>query len=108
MDVTDELIDRYGEPPKSVMGLVKVALLKNTAADNGIYEITQRGSSLILFVRAVDKEILKKLSALRGRVTANASVKPYYSVRVLNGQTALQALEQITAALSAQSADEKK
>ena len=105
MDVTDELIDRYGEPPKSVMGLVKVALLKNTAADNGIYEITQRGSSLILFVRAIDKEILKKLSVLRGRVTANASVKPYYSVRVLNGQTALQTLEQITAALGAQGSD---
>jgi transcription-repair coupling factor (superfamily II helicase) len=99
MDVTDELIDRYGDPPKSVMGLIKVALLKNTAADNGIYEITQRGNSLILFTRAVSKEILKKLSVLRGRVTANASVKPYYTVRVLNGQTALQALEEVMAAL---------
>ncbi len=101
MDVTDELIDRYGEPPKSVMGLIKVALLKNVAADNGIYEISQRGASLILFTRAVTKEMLKKLSVLRGRVTANASVKPYYTVRVLNGQTALQALEQIMAAIGA-------
>ena len=100
MDVTDELIDRYGEPPKSVMGLVKVALLKNIAADNDIYEITQRGASLILFTRAVTKEMLKKLSVLRGRVTANASIKPYYTVKVLNGQTALQALEQVMAALA--------
>ena len=99
MDVTDELIDRYGEPPQSVMGLVRVALLKNIAADNGIYEITQRGNSLILFVRALDKEMLKKLAVLHGRVTANASLKPYYAVRVLSDQTALQALEQITAAL---------
>ena len=101
MDVTDELIDRYGEPPTAVMGLIRVALLKNTAADNGIYEITQRGSNLILFVRALDKDVLKKLSVLRGRVTANASLKPYYSVRVLPGQTSLKALEEITGALGA-------
>ena len=99
MDVTDELIDRYGEPPKSAMGLIKVALLKNTAADNDIYEITQRGNSLILFVRAIDKETLKKLSVLRGRVTANASIKPYYSVRIMNNETSLQTLEQIAKAL---------
>ena len=48
---------------------------------------------------AIDKETLKKLSVLRGRVTANASLKPYYSVRVSAGQTALQTLEEITAAL---------
>ena len=99
MDVTDELIDRYGDPPKSVIGLIKVALLKNTAADSGIYEITQRGNSLILFTNAVSKDILRKLTVLHGRVTANASAKPYYSVRVLNGQTSLQALEEVIAAL---------
>ena len=100
MDVTDELIDRYGEPPASAMGLIKVALLKNTAADHGIYEITQRGTGLLLFTHGIDKETLKKLSVLRGRVTANASLKPYYSVRVSAGQTALQALEEVSAALS--------
>ena len=101
MDVTDELIDRYGEPPKSVMGLIKVAMLKNIAADNGIYEITQRGNNILLFVHALDKSILARLAVLRGRVMANASIKPYYAVRILNGQTALEALEQVIQALSA-------
>ena len=32
MDVTDELIDRFGDPPKSVLGLIEVSLLRNTAA----------------------------------------------------------------------------
>ncbi len=93
MDVTDELIDRYGEPPKAALGLIKVALLKNTAADNNISEITQRGNALILFVPSIEKETLKKLSVLRGRVSANAGLKPYYSVRILPGQNALDALE---------------
>ena len=30
MDVLDELIDRFGEPPASVKGLLDVALLRNT------------------------------------------------------------------------------
>ena len=39
------------------------------------------------------KETLKKLSVLRGRVSANAGLKPYYSVRILPGQNVLDALE---------------
>ncbi len=35
MDVLDELIDRFGEPPASVKGLLDVALLRNTAARPG-------------------------------------------------------------------------
>lgn len=95
LDVTDELIDRYGEPPASVQGLIKVALMKNTAADKGIYEITQRGNCLILFVKFIDRETLSKLAVMRGRVSANASQKPYYSVRLLPGQSSLGGLTEI-------------
>lgn len=35
MDVTDELIDRFGEPPESVNGLIEVALLRNRASALG-------------------------------------------------------------------------
>ena len=50
LDVTDELIDRYGEPPKSVSGLMRIALLRSRAAQNGIYEISQRGDTPLLFI----------------------------------------------------------
>ncbi len=46
----DELIDRYGEPPKAVMGLVNVALTRNRAARMHIKEITQRGSKMLFFI----------------------------------------------------------
>ncbi len=100
-DVIDELIDRFGEPSSAVMGLIRVALLKNIAADNGIYEITQRGNAILLFVDAIDKSVLTKLAVLKGRVMANASSKPYYSVRLKNGQSSLAALEEAITALSA-------
>ena len=48
-DVLDELIDRYGSPPKSVQGLVDVSLVRVTAARVGIAEIVQRGDQLILY-----------------------------------------------------------
>lgn len=43
MDLLDELIDRYGEPPREVVGLITVSRLRNTAAQLGITEINQRG-----------------------------------------------------------------
>ena len=43
MDVVDELIDRFGEPPASVKGLIDVALLRNTAAQFGFKEIQSKG-----------------------------------------------------------------
>lgn len=107
MDVTDELIDRYGEPPDSVMGLIEVALLRNIAGDNGISEITQRGSSLLLFVPAIDKAVLARLAVLKGRVMATASSRPYYSVRLKMNQSSIECLEEITDALSASETPEK-
>ena len=100
MDVTDELIDRYGEPPESVLGLIKVALLRNTAADNGVYEITQRADMLLLFVSEIDKNVLGRLAALKGRVMASAGKKPYFSVRLKKGQNAIDCLEEIVDALA--------
>lgn len=94
-DVVDELIDRYGEPPKSVTGLIEVALLRNVAAMNDITEITQRGNVMILHSPKLDRETLKKLSVLRGRVSAVNDSKPYYAVKLAPRQSSLECLEEI-------------
>ncbi len=100
MDVTDEFIDRYGEPPESVLGLIKVALLKNACADKGIFEITQRGNSLLLFVDKIERNLLAALAAhLKGRVMASAAGKAYFSVKLQSNENSIQCLEQIVAAL---------
>ena len=94
-DVLDELIDRYGEPPKCVLGLIKVSLLRNFASDSNIYEITQKGNSLLLYVKEIDKDILARLSVMKGRVMANASTRPYYSVRLKDHSSPVSTLEEI-------------
>ncbi|MDY4192148.1 MAG: transcription-repair coupling factor [Oscillospiraceae bacterium] len=86
-DVTDELIDRFGEPPESVKGLIDVALLRNIAASLGIYEISQKNDVIVFYLTTLDLEKVGRLSAgLKNRVSINASAKPYVSVRGMAGE----------------------
>ena len=47
-DVLDEMLDRYGKPPRAVHLLLEVALLRSRAAAFGITDITQKGSEIAL------------------------------------------------------------
>ena len=100
LDVYDELIDRFGEPPEAVQGLVEVALLRNMAANAGIYEIKQNGDTLLLYQRTLDLQIGAKLSAvLKGRVMISAGSKPYFAVKQKTGLTSLETLREVLQAL---------
>ena len=83
MDLLDELIDRYGEPPKAIIGLVNVALMRNTASSLGITEISQRGENLLFYIKSPSMQQISKLSgAYKGRVLFNSTAKPYISVKL--------------------------
>lgn len=82
-DVIDELVDRFGEPPEAVKGLVDVALLRNTASGFGIKEISQRGVNLLFYPEKLNMELASQLvGRLKGRVMVNAGAKPYLSVKM--------------------------
>ncbi len=99
-DVIDELCDRFGEPPKSVMGLIDVALFRSRAQANGIYEITQTGDTLNLKINEIKEEQVNKLcDSLEGRVALKVSEKPYYAVKLKKGQTAAEAVREIAGIL---------
>ncbi|MBR4720853.1 MAG: transcription-repair coupling factor [Clostridia bacterium] len=46
-DVTDELIDRFGEMPKAVRNLIEIAIIKALANNIGITEISQQGANVL-------------------------------------------------------------
>jgi transcription-repair coupling factor (superfamily II helicase) len=101
LDVTDELIDRFGEPPASVNGLVQIALLRNRASGLGIREIKQQGDKLLLFRDGFDmKRVSALIVAMRGRVMVNAGTKPYISVKIPAGKEPLAVLEETLGILS--------
>ena len=63
-DLVDELIDRYGDPPRPVNNLISVALLRAAAADLGIQDIAQRGTNLRFTLREFSVERISALSEL--------------------------------------------
>ncbi len=99
-DVLDELIDRYGSPPKSVQGLVDVSLIRVTAARVGIAEIVQRGDQLILYSDIVGSRQLEQVMAqYPHRVLYNALGRPYFSLRVQKGENPLVLLRDVVTLL---------
>ena len=95
-ELIDELIDRYGEPPEAILGLIKVSLLRNAAAVLGITEITQRGGSLQFYIQLPTNEQIAALSgAYRGRILYSCQEKPYIGVKLLKGQTAAELMEEV-------------
>lgn len=95
-DVYDELIDRFGDPPKAVQGLVEIALLRNSAAACGITEINQKGDAILLYVTRVEMEKVSALAQLmRGRIFLSAGDKPYLSVKLLKGQQPVDVLREV-------------
>ena len=95
-DVVDELIDRFGDPPASVKGLIDVALIRNTAASLGIYEIKQQNNALLLFQKKINMQQIASLtSSMKGRVMVNAGAKPYISVKIDGNTPPLDLLREV-------------
>ena len=62
-DVVDELVDRYGDPPRAVNNLVSIALLRSQAAQCGFTDISQKGLVLTFSMKEFE---LQKIAALSG------------------------------------------
>lgn len=89
-DVYDELIDRFGEPPQSVQGLVEIALLRNMAIKADIYEIGEKNGAILLYVTNIDMKKVAALNAqMKGRILVSAGAKPYITVKKAPGLTSL-------------------
>ena len=91
-DLIDELIDRYGDPPRSVNNLITISLMRAEAARCGIGEISQKGMALNFYLAQFE---LQQVSALcgqyQGRLLFSAGEKPYLSLRLKKGEDVLKA-----------------
>lgn len=96
IDLTDELIDRYGEPPKAIMGLITVALTRNMASASGVTEISQKNGCLLFYMKSGSiEQIQAVVAAYRGRVTVSGSEKPYISVKLKPGEKTVDIMEEV-------------
>ena len=96
-DVIDELCDRFGDPPESVEGLIKIALLRGKAARHDIYEITNQADRLIFKISKLDMEKISKASAhFKGRFVVSAGGgRPHIAVKMLKGENKLNLIDRV-------------
>ena len=102
----DEMLDRYGEPPKSVQLLLDVALLRSAAAALGISDITQKGSEITLtFTSRADVQAIAAVCGLakyRQRLRLSAGEKARLICFLKPGQDALSATRELVEELQLQ------
>ena len=60
-DLLDEIIDRYGEPPKGVLNLVEIALLRANARKVGICDIRQKAGEIQFTMMNLNFEAISTL-----------------------------------------------
>ena len=93
-DLIDELMDRYGDPPKSVYTLLDVALLRSSAARAGISDISQRGDKLRFLIADFAVEAIAKVCAMpkyRQRLNLAAGEKPALTLTLRPKEPVLEA-----------------
>lgn len=85
-DVIDELCDRFGEPPRAVMGLIEISLLRSRASAAGITEITGTPTTAILHTVKIDEKTASKLAdEFKSAFTLSTTGSPAYIIRLTNG-----------------------
>ncbi|MBE6995945.1 MAG: transcription-repair coupling factor, partial [Ruminococcaceae bacterium] len=92
-DLLDEMLDRYGEAPKSVLALLDVALLRAAAAKAGVSDISQKKDVLKFTLGIFRPEALVAVCALakyKFRLTLAAGDVPALSLKLRPGEDVLE------------------
>ncbi len=91
MDMTDELCDRFSDPPEQVLNLMKISLLRAMARQSGIVDIKQKQDAVLFFTgEEVPPAVLAELThRRRGRVLYSMGAKPYLTLRIGNREQLL-------------------
>ena len=93
-DLLDEMLDRYGEAPRSVLALLDVALLRAAAAKAGVSDISQKKDVLRLQLGRFQPQALVQVCGLakyKFRLTLAAGDVPALSLKLKPGEDVLEA-----------------
>lgn len=85
MDITDEIIDRFGSMPKEVENLLEIARIKNLCRNSGINKISQRHGSVVFYFLP-DKFNMDNLSKIietfKNTIKFSPSALPYITYKI--------------------------
>ena len=82
-DMLEELMDRFGEPPRSVQNLLMISRLRAMAHDDFVTELTQKGDEIriVMYEKAqIDTtKIDGLLKTYKGRLKFTIDANPYFT-----------------------------
>ncbi len=99
-DLVDELIDRYGEPPRTVNNLISVALLRAAAAQAEITDISQKNGQLVFTLGRFSLEQFSGLCGMekyKNRLLLTPGDVPRFTFRLRKGEDPLRAAQALVA-----------
>ena len=92
-DLLDEIVDRYGEPPKGVLNLIDIALLRAQARKAGIKDIRQKAGDVFFTMTSLNFEAVSRACAdtdYKNRLTFVATAKePTLRLKLSSGVDSL-------------------
>ena len=103
LDVTDELLDRFGDLPKSVTDLIDISLCKSKAQRLGITEISEKNGSILLYVEGLSEPVSRLItSEMKRDVLFSAGAKPYAAIKMPGGKPDLNILKKALSIMEAE------
>lgn len=91
MEISEELVDRFGDYPKPVEALLEIAYLKAIASQVNITEITEKGNIVILKfkdIKSVNMEAIEKaIKEYGGNLVFSSQVQPYLAYKFNKKET---------------------
>ena len=98
-ELLDEIVDRFGDPPKGVQNLISVALLRAQAVKCGVTDMTQKGQDIYFTMASLKLEpvsALFQLPAYRGNLfLAPKTEKPTLRLHLAAGADPLKAAREL-------------
>ncbi len=98
-ELLDEIVDRFGDPPKGVMNLVAVALLRARASSVGISKLEQKGDTVYVTMETFDFPAVSSVCAeplYKNRIFFAAnSEKPMLSLKLKKDEDPLKMTEEL-------------
>ena len=100
-ELLDEIVDRFGDPPKGVLNLIDIALLRAEASRAQISDIKQRDGCLWLTPYIVDFAAISAVcnqKGLRGKLSFSAGKTPMLCAKLADGEDPLKLAQTVVRA----------
>ena len=97
-DIIDELIDRFGDPPKPTLDLLKVSLLRSAAMKCSVSSIVEEATEIRVYLSKFEYDVWSELldgPLLKNRSMLIAAETPNILIRKKSGENSLKLLSAV-------------